>query len=413
MTDHSQWGRVGEDGTIFLRMPDGEERRVGQWAAGDPSAGIAHFSRKYSDLVVEVDLAARRLKGGLASPEQVEAVCGRLKDVIAEPAFLGDIKALSDKTDALLAAAARRRTELTEKREQVRKETAQKRADIAAEAERLASSTQWKSTHIRFRELLDEWKALPRNDKATEKEAWKRFSKARSEFDKGRRVHLAELAEVRERAGVVKDGIVSRAEALASSTDWAETSRTFRGLMDEWKAAPRADRDEDQLLWTRFRAAQDTFFKARNAVNAKQNAVEVENLAAKLALVEQAEALVPVKDEKRARDVLRTVQDKWEDIGPVPRSDRSAVERRLRVVESKIREAENERWRRTDPAALARAQATADQFQSAIERLEVQIGKAVAAGDERKAADLGASLDNTRSLLAAAQSAVAEYSGGS
>lgn len=412
MTDQSQWGRIAEDGTVFVRMPGQEERRVGQWAAGDPAAGLAHFARKYSDLVLEVDLTARRLKGDLASPDQAEAVGNRLKSAIAEPSFLGDIEALSHKVDALLEAASKRRAELAEQRKQAREEVAQKRQTIAAEAERLAGSTQWKSSHARFRELLEEWKALPRLDKTVEQELWKRFSEARSEFDKGRRRHLAELAETRDQAAVIKDDLVTRAEALASSTDWGGTSREFRDLMDEWKAAPRADRDQDQRLWERFRAAQDEFFQARTASNAAQNAVEVENLAAKTALLDQAEALLPVKDEKSARIAFRSIRDRWEDIGFVPRPDRPTLERRLRVVEAEIRKAEDERWRRTDPAALARAQATAAQFAEAIERLETQRNKALAAGDEHRAADLGASLRNTRSLLAAAESAVAEYSGG-
>lgn len=412
MTDDSSWGRVTEDGTIFVRLPDGQEHRVGQWAAGDPAAGLAHFARRYRDLVVEVDLAARRLKAGRATPDQVEAVAARLRTATEEPAFVGDIATLTKKIDSLVSDAASRRAELAEQRKQAREAAARRRDAIVVDAEALADSDKWKQTNQRFRDLLDEWKALPRHDREAEQDLWQRFSKARSEFERRRRQHVAQMTELRERAAVVKDDIATRAEALASSTDWTTTARAFRDLMDEWKSAPRAGRDEDERLWIRFRAAQDRFFNARDQVTATRDAEEQSNLALKRDLLREAEALLPVTDEKSARAAYRSIRDRWEEIGFVPRVDRPALERRIRNVETEIRKAEQDRWRRTDPAALARAQATAEQFAASVAKLERQHAKAVAAGDERKAADLAGSLSTTRSLLAAAESAVAEYSGG-
>ena len=65
-----------------------------------------------------------------------------------------------------------RRVELSEAKEKARSEALSRRAAIADEAEKLASSQQWKATGQRFRELLDEWKALPRFDKEEEQEQW-------------------------------------------------------------------------------------------------------------------------------------------------------------------------------------------------------------------------------------------------
>ena len=55
-------------------------------------------------------------------------------------------------------------------------------------------------------------------------------------------------------------------EALAGSKDWGPTSTAFRTLMQRWKAAGPATREAEEELWTRFKAAQDTFFTARSAV---------------------------------------------------------------------------------------------------------------------------------------------------
>ena len=37
---------------------------MGNWAAGTIEEGLAFFGRKYDDILVEVDLAAHRLKDG-------------------------------------------------------------------------------------------------------------------------------------------------------------------------------------------------------------------------------------------------------------------------------------------------------------------------------------------------------------
>ena len=62
-----------------------------------------------------------------------------------------------------------------------------------------------------------------------------------------------------------KEKLVAEAEALASSTDWGPTTGAYRDLMTRWKAAGPAPRDVDEALWKRFRAAQDTFFAAKQA----------------------------------------------------------------------------------------------------------------------------------------------------
>jgi Domain of Unknown Function (DUF349) len=390
-------------------MPDGSERSVGQWAAGDPKDGLAYFRRRYDDLVVEVDLTRRRLKTGHASPDQAQAVIAKINTAVQEPTFVGDIPALNQKVVALADLVAVRRLEISEAKAKAKEEAAARRVAIADGAESLADSDQWKTAGQRFRDLLDEWKGLPRFDKSAEQQQWERFSAARSRFDKARRQHFAELDATRSEAAKVKQELVARAQAMSASTDWGATSRAYRDLMEEWKAAPRAGRDDDNRLWTEFRAAQDAFFTARNEVNAERNVEEVKNLEAKQALLLKAEALVPAADYRAARAELSRLMDEWDRIGFVPRADKPALERRLRAVENTLRDAEKDHWRRSDPAAKARADSTVDSFRTSVTKLEKQLAAAESAGDARKVADLTKSLESSRALLAAAEGAAADF----
>lgn len=411
MTDSSA-GRVAEDGTVYVTLPDGTEHKVGQWAAGDPAAGLAHYKLRYDDLLVEVSLAGKRLKSGAASPDQALAVVEKVRSGLAEPAFVGDIAALEGKLAALEAAVAERRGVLAEEKKAARAQTLVRREQIADEAASLGDSTQWKVAGQRFRELLDEWKALPRFDKGAEQAQWERFSSARSHFDKRRRQHFAELDAGRAEAAKVKEDLVRRAQALSSSTDWGATSRAYRDLMAEWKAAPRAGRDQDDRLWAEFRAAQDVFFSARGDADSERSADESKNLAAKKELLEKAEALIPASDYRAARAKLSQLMEKWDAIGFVPRNDKPQLERRLRAVENSLRDAEKDHWRRTDPAARDRAERTVESFRSSVAKLEKQLAKAQESGDERKIADAAQSLESSRALLGAAEGALAEYSAG-
>jgi hypothetical protein len=414
MTQDAQ-GRVAEDGTVFVRRPDGEEVAVGQWAAGSPEQGLAFFQRRYADLRAEADLLLARLKEGRGSDESVTIVVGKLRDAVTTPNLVGDLGALSDLAGRLEAAGASRREAAAAAKEAARAQVLAARTAIADEAEQLASSTQWKATGERFKELQEAWTGLPRGDRSardSEQELWKRFSSARSTFDRARRAHFAQLDATRKEAIAVKEQLIARADELAHSTDWADTSRAYRDLMDRWKAAPRAGRVDEDKLWARFRAAQDTFFAARNGAQAERDGDQRANLAAKEALATEAEALLPITDLGATKAALRSIGDRWNAIGHVPRGDRDRVEGRLRRVEDAARRFEDDQWRRTDPAKRALAESTVITFRESLAKLEGEAATARAAGNTRKATELDSRINTTRMLLAAAENSLAEYSGG-
>ena len=163
----------------------------------------------------------------------------------------------------------------------------------------------------------------------------------------------------RERSGVrqSKERLCEQAEELSDSTDWAGTSAEFRKLLTEWKAAGRASRDVDDALWHRFKAAQDSFFSARNAATAEKDAELHANADAKEALLAEAEK-IDTSNHEAARAALRSIADKWDAIGKVPRERSADLERRLRAVEKKVRDAGEADW--ADPEAQARAEQFTD-----------------------------------------------------
>ncbi|MEV0788153.1 DUF349 domain-containing protein [Kribbella sp. NPDC050459] len=403
------WGRVAEDGTVFVRTKDGE-RAVGQWPDANPEEALAFYTRRYDALAFEVELLEQRVQAGTVSPDDARAAVKKVTGAIEDAQAVGDLDGLQTRLEALTPLVAQQRERRKAERAAKVEEARSAKTKIATEAETIAAGTDWRHGVTRLRELLDEWKALPRLDKSSDDELWHRFSSARTTYTRHRKQHFAELSSKREEAAVVKDRLAAEAETLASSTEWGPTSGRFRDLMRQWKAAGPAPREVDDKLWARFRAAQDQFFGARDAVQAEENAEQVENLRAKEALLTEIETILPVEDARVAREQLRDYLDRWDQIGKVPRDSMRAVDGRLRAVEQAVKAAEDEVWNRSNPEARARAEATVKQLQSLIADLEKQAAKFESQGNTRKATEAREAIAARREWLTQAQNALTDFS---
>jgi hypothetical protein len=410
-TANDPWGRVADDGTVFVRTAAGE-RVVGSWQAGSPDEALAFYRRKYTSLETEVALLEQRLSGTDLSPGAARATIDRLLEAVATANAIGDLDSLRARLEALTGQVEGRREEVRAAREHARVEAREIKEQIVSEAEQIAAeATHWKISGERMRQLLEEWKAAPRADRAVETALWKRLSAARNAFAKRRKAYFAGLEEERETAKASKEKLVAEAEALATSTDWGQTAAAYRDLMRSWKAAGRAGRSEEEELWSRFKAAQDQFFAARSEVySAKENELR-EHAAVKAALLEEANGLLPATNVRATRAALRSIQERWEQAGSVPREAHDRLEQGLRRVEDAVRKAEDAQWRRSNPEALARAKGTVDQIRVAIASLEQQLAKAQQRGDTRAADQATEAIAARRSWLEEAERTLAELSG--
>ncbi|HET7388929.1 MAG TPA: DUF349 domain-containing protein [Nocardioidaceae bacterium] len=404
------WGRVDDDGTVYVRTGDGE-RAVGQMPDASPAEALAFFRRRFDDLSFEVDLLEQRVKAGTLSPDEAQGALRTVRGNLTDAQAVGDLTALGGRLDAIeqviAGQAEQRREERARKLESARGE----KEKIAEEAERLAAGEDWRNGANRMRELLDAWKALPRLAKSVDDVLWRRFSSARTTYTRRRKQHFAQLNERREEARVTKERLVAEAEELAGSTDWAPTGTRYRDLMRSWKAAGPAPRGVEDKLWKRFRAAQDQFFGARDEVNAEQDRQFAANAEKKDALLVEAEALLPVTDARAARESFRALAERWDAAGKVPRDRMKELEGRFRKVEQAIRGVEDDQWRRTDPEKSARADDMVSKLEKACTDLESQLARAREKGDERTVSDLEESLASRRSFLEMARRAAADFSG--
>jgi hypothetical protein len=352
-------------------------------------------------MATEVELLFHRLTAG-GDPKHALGSARAMRDGLADATVVGDLLGLHARLEELISHAEAAATAARAARDAQRTAAITRKEELAAEAEQLAAeATQWKQAGDRFKAILDEWRTIRGIDRKTDEQLWKRFSRAREAFNRRRGSHFADLDRQRAGAKHRKEELAEEAEKLADSDEWGPTAARFRDLMAEWKGAGRAHKDADDALWQRFRTAQDAFFARRSASFAERDAEFVANAEAKRALLAEAEK-IDVSDPTGARAALRAIQERWEEIGKVPRDDMRPLETRLRAVEEKVREAADRQWRRTDPEAEARVA----QFRERIAHFEAQAAKARAAGDAKRAAQADAQAAQWREWLGTAEQAV-------
>jgi len=416
--DRSAFGRVADDGVVYVKTTDGE-REVGSYPGATASEALAYFARKYDEILAAAELLHQRVTQTDISAKEAEESFAKLTEQAREPSAVGDLAALQARVDQIGEAVESRKDQESKQRAAAREEARLHREALVAEAEKIAAQpqdkVQWKTSGARMRELLEEWKAHqrsgPRLDRASESAMWQRFSAARNSFDRIRRVHFAQLDSHQSEAKTAKERLVVEAERLAASKDWAATAGAFKKLMDEWRRAGRAGRANDDALWERFRSAQDRFFNAKDAVVAAEEESFRGNLEVKLALLKEAEGVLPVTDREQAKAALRSVQERWDKAGKVPRADVDRTEKAMRRIEQGVRDAEEKRWSSSNPEAAARAQSLAEQLESAVAGLRQDLAEAEASGDDKKIEQARSALEAREQWLTQARAGVEEFGG--
>lgn len=416
LAEAARWGRVEGDGHVFLTI-DGEEHPVGQYPDVSDDEALAYFARKYDDVVAQIVLLEQRVASKAPTTDMQKTVT-HLREQLAERNMVGDIRSAESRLDTLSTQISELEKAEKAQHDAVRSAELAAREAIVAEAETISGTDpaqiQWKTSSARMNELFESWKTAQKSGirlgRSNEDALWKRFRAARTVFDRHRRAYFSQLDSNNSAAKAAKEKLIAEAEALSSSTDWGFAAGEYRRLMDEWKASPRASRKDDDALWARFRAAQDVFFTNRQAANDEIDQEYAANLKVKEALLEEANAILPVKDLGAAKKALQSIRDRWEDAGKVPRADMGRIEAGLRRVEDAVRQAEEENWQRSNPETKARTNSALSQLESAIAGLKEDLAKAEKAGDQRKIKAAQEALDARQAWLDQIQRSASELS---
>jgi hypothetical protein len=401
----NKFGRVDSDNNVFV-LELGSERRVGQYPKVTADEAMAFYERKFAELEAQVRTLEQRIKSGVLASNLLSQFKKLTADLV-EPNVVGDLNNLRGRVAALEPKIA----ELSAKRSAATKEASaaalKSRIDLAEAAEAIANQdqakTQWKQSAEKMAKLFADWQEVQKTgakiSKAEADPIWKRFSLARTRFETAKRAYFAGLDASNKSVRAAKNAIVEQAEKLAIAG--SDSIVEYRKLLEQWKSAGRTPGKSDDALWARFKAAGDTIYAARQVSSASEAGDHAANLAAKLELIKTYSNIDPSKGLEEAKRKLQELQKKWEKIGKVPKDKIREIEDKLRAIESKVKTAEQDHWRKSDPASIDRSNSVISQLESAILKLESELAKATATGKEKQIKDATEALAARRAWLEA------------
>jgi hypothetical protein len=399
----STHGRVDTENNVFV-IDGGTERKVGQYPGVTEAEALAYFERKFAELESNVRILEQRLKNN-ADPSSIATAAQKLAKELVEPAAVGNIQELRNRVAAVTPDIEKMRAEKSEATTAAIAATLKARTEIAQKAAALADKdpkkTQWKIASKEMTELFEAWQASQKSGpKVPRKEAdaiWKIFSQARTKFEANKRAFFAELTVATKGARAKKSELVAKAEALVAKG--AEAANDYRKLLDEWKLSGRSQGKQDDSLWDRFKAAGDAIYALRKDTIAKEQVEYSANYEAKVLLIAEAEKLDPSKNLAEAKKQLLSIQQRYEKAGKVPKDKIRETDDRMRAVEKKFKDLEQEQWRKSDPAAIERTNGVLSQLELSIANLETDLSAANAANDSKKSKELTDALAARKSWL--------------
>ena len=205
------------------------------------------------------------------------------------------------------------------------------------QAEALAQEEDVVEAFKELQKLHEQWKDLGPVAKEFRDEIWERFRAATSVINKRYQAHFEEMKAQQQKNLEAKEALCEKVEAIAnkeitSSSEWNALSKEIEEIQAEWRTIGFATRKENQKVYERFRAACDKFFERKRASFSEFKDSMNENLAKKMAIIEEAEKLKDSTDWKATSDRFIELQKEWKEIGAVPRKKSEQIWKRFRAA---------------------------------------------------------------------------------
>ena len=211
------------------------------------------------------------------------------------------------------------------------------KTEFCEQAEALAESEDVVGAFKELQKLHEQWKEFGPVAKEFRDSIWERFRAATAVINKKYQAHFEGLKEQHAANLEAKTALCEKVETIAeqeiaSSNQWNALSKEIEAIQAEWRKIGFATRKDNQKVYDRFRAACDQFFsRKREYYNEFKDSMN-DNMAKKLAIIEQAEALKGSTDWKKTSDALIELQRQWKEIGAVPRKKSEQLWKRFRAA---------------------------------------------------------------------------------
>ena len=217
------------------------------------------------------------------------------------------------------------------------KKNLEAKEQLCQEAEALAAQENVVEAFRELQKLHEQWKEYGPVAKDHRESIWDRFKAATAVINKRYQAHFEGLKEQQNENLAKKTVLCEKVEEIAAreiadSNEWNACSKEIEEIQKEWRTIGFASKKDNQKIYDRFRAACDKFYeRKREFYNEYKDSINA-NLEKKIALCEEAEALMVSTDWKKATDQFIALQKQWKEIGAVPRKKSEQLWKRFRAA---------------------------------------------------------------------------------
>lgn len=210
----------------------------------------------------------------------------------------------------------------------VKEEICGKAATIAAGEYR--SISEWNTATKSIIDLQEEWKHSGTVPQKERNKIYKKFRAACDSFFDRKREFYKIMAEEQNKNLELKIKLCEKVEAIKDSTEWKTTTDKIISYQKEWKKIGPAPKKHSNKVWTRFRAACDTFFNNKGAHFKDIDAEQEKNLELKKALIEEVRQFTLSGNTEEDIEKLKIFQTRWAEIGFVPIKMKDGIQEEFR-----------------------------------------------------------------------------------
>ena len=187
------------------------------------------------------------------------------------------------------------------------------------------------------REKFVEQGGAPENFKFADEHQETTFKELYSQFRDKKNAYNQKLDAEREENLKKKLEIIEEIKKLVNTEESInKTFQDFRDLQQRWKDVGQVAQSELKNLWESYNHVVEQFYDYIKINKELRDLDLKENLKAKIALCEKAEALILEDSVVKAFRALQELHDKWRELGPVPNDQKEEIWERFKAATSII-----------------------------------------------------------------------------
>ncbi len=312
-----------------------------------------HVENFYDYIKINKELRDLDLKKNL---EEKISICEKAEELILEPSVVKSFNSLQkyhdlwreigpvprDKKEELWERFRAATTQINKKHQDFfenRKKSQKKNLDAKTAlcekveeilALELDSHKDWEEKSKELVELQKYWRTIGFAPKKENNTIYDRFRNACDMFFDKKRDFYSKHKEDQNNNLQLKIDLCVQAEALKDSTDWKKTTDEFINIQKKWKEIGPVPRKQSDIVWKRFRAACDFFFKNKSQFFNSKDTEQTENLKLKNELIDAVVNFKSTGSDEKDFELLRDFQRRWTEIGHVPIQEKNDVQKRFR-----------------------------------------------------------------------------------